>query len=134
MVLVDLNISTFRYPEYPRASPLALANPETPNCEIPKWQRVDKYRLTDEILLEDLRSVTTVRLKEETRALMPQPLSFFFVSSEEIRTVDPQCSWEYLDHLFIIHVVSGKCFSVSVPGKTKGENPDHRESRNPEIV
>jgi hypothetical protein len=32
---------------------------------------------------------------------MPQPLSFIFVSSEEIRTVDPQGPWEYLDHPFI---------------------------------
>jgi hypothetical protein len=72
----------------------------------------------------------TVRLEEETRALMPQPLSFFFVSSEEIRTVDPQCSWEYLDHPFLRHVVSGKRFGVSVPKKTKGKNLDHCESRN----
>jgi hypothetical protein len=79
MVLSKSDISAFRHPGYPSASPLVLASPETPICEIPKWQRVDKYRLMDEILSEDLRSVVTVRLEEETRALMPQPL--FLLSS-----------------------------------------------------
>jgi hypothetical protein len=68
-VLVDLNISAFRHPEYLGASFLALASPETPTREILKWERVDKNRLTDEIPSEDLRSFTTIRLEEETMAL-----------------------------------------------------------------
>jgi hypothetical protein len=32
---------------------------------------------------------------------MPQTLSFIFVSSKEIGTVDPQGLWEYLDRPFI---------------------------------
>jgi hypothetical protein len=41
----------------------------------------------NEILSEDLRPVTTVKLNEGAQALMPRPL-FTFVSSEEIGTVD----------------------------------------------
>ena len=63
-VLVDLNISTFRHPEYLGASFLTLASPEIPTREILKRERVDKNRLTDEIPSEDLRSFTTVRLEE----------------------------------------------------------------------
>jgi hypothetical protein len=62
-------IPTFRHPGYLSASPLVLAIPETPIREIPKWQHRDKYRLTDEILSEDLQSIVTIRLEEETRAL-----------------------------------------------------------------
>jgi hypothetical protein len=48
---------------------LALTSPKTLTHEILKWEHVDKNRLTDEILSEDLRSFMTVRLEEETRAL-----------------------------------------------------------------
>jgi hypothetical protein len=29
-------------------------------------------------------------------------------------------------------MAAGKCFSISTPGKSKGKNPSHRESRNPD--
>ena len=53
-VLIDLNISAFRHPEYLGASFLALASPKTLTREIPKRERVNKNRLTNEILSEDL--------------------------------------------------------------------------------
>jgi hypothetical protein len=75
--LKNPDISTFRHRGYPSASPLVLASPETMIFEITKWQQVDKCQLTDEILSEDLRSVTTVRLEEEMRALNASTLFFY---------------------------------------------------------
>jgi hypothetical protein len=78
--LKNPDISTFRHRGYPSASPLVLASPETPICEITKWQQVDKCRLIDKILSEDLRSVMTIRLEEETREL--NALTIFFYLRE----------------------------------------------------
>jgi hypothetical protein len=55
--------------------PLVLASPEIPTCEPPRWQRVVKSRLMDEILSEDPRSVTTVRCGEGSWTIVPRPLS-----------------------------------------------------------
>jgi hypothetical protein len=68
-ILVDLNISAFQHLEYLGASFLILASPETLTREIPKGKRVDKNRLMEEILSEDLWSFMIVRLEEETRVL-----------------------------------------------------------------
>jgi hypothetical protein len=41
---------------------------------------------------------------------MPYPFSFNFMSSEEIRTVDPQELWEYLDRWFFhVQRAVGEC-------------------------
>jgi hypothetical protein len=81
----------------------------------------------DEILSEDLKSVVTIRLEEETRVLMPQTLSFFiFVSSRGIRTVDPKIHGSYLDHPFVED--TWLPVSVSAPGKPKEKSPCLRKS------
>ena len=66
VVLVSYDVSVFRHPGYPSASPHVLASPKTLICEVSKWQCVVKSRLMDEILLEDPRSVMTVRFEGET--------------------------------------------------------------------
>ena len=47
-----------------------------------------KSQLIDETLLEDPRSVMTVRFEEEAQALMQRPF-FTLARNEEVGTVDP---------------------------------------------
>jgi len=119
----------FRHLEYLGASFLVLMSPKTPIYEIPKWQCVVKYRSIDEILSEDLRSVMTIRLEEETRVLMPQPLSFIFMSSGGIGTVDPKIHESYLDCQFVEN--TWLSIGISAPERPKGKNPCLRKLRNP---
>jgi hypothetical protein len=77
MGILKPDISAFQHPGYLSASSLILAILKTPIREIPRWKRRVKYRMMDEILSEDLWSVTTIRLEEDTRALNTLTLFFY---------------------------------------------------------
>jgi hypothetical protein len=61
---------------------------------------------------------------------MPQPLSFIFVISRGIGTIDPKIHGSYLDRPFVED--TWLSVGVSTPGRPKGKNPCLRKTQNPD--